>query len=519
MTFNDDISLSKSNENNSIERWTLISTIFASSMVFIDFSSLNVALPAIQKDLNISGKSLFWIINAYSLFLSSLLLLGGSLGDLYGRKKIFITGIIIFSISSLICGIAPGKELLITARAFQGVGGALMVPGSLAIISAIIPKQRRGKAFGTWSTFSAITTSAGPVLGGWLAGLGLWRVIFFINIPIAVFTVIALISKVPENKDESAKKLDITGAMLATLGLSGITYGFLEASEKGFGNGLIQVSLALGFISLIAFIIYEKKSSHPMMPLHLFKSKTFSGVNAMTLFVYAALSAALFFLPLNLIQVQGYSETIAGFALLPFAAILAGLSRFSGMFSDKFGARKPLIIGPILTGTGLFLLSLPGLTNGPAEYWTTYFPGIIVMGIGMGIVVAPLTTTVMASVPENNAGIASGINNSMSRTAGLLSIAVLGAIIIITFKNNLELRVDELNVPGAVKEELINSADKLAETEVPANLNKNESEKVGRIIKTSFIDSFDLVLYISAALNILGAFIALSTVKKGILSE
>jgi len=511
--------MKKDKANNQVERWTLISTILASGMVFIDFSALNVVLPAIQEDLNISGKTLFWIINAYSLFLSSLLLLGGSLGDIYGRVKIFVAGIIIFSVSSFLCGISPGKDLLIAGRAFQGIGGALMVPGSLAIISAIIPKQRRGKAFGTWSTFSALTTIIGPALGGWLAGLGLWRVIFFINIPLAIFTIIVLITKVPENKDESAKRLDVTGALLATLGLSGITYGFLEASDSGFGNSIIQLALIFGFISLIAFIFYEKKSSHPMMPLNLFNSKTFSGVNVMTLFVYAALSASLFFLPLNLIQVQGYPEEIAGLTLLPFAVILAGLSRFSGIFADKFGARKPLIAGPIFAGIGLLLLTFPGLTNGPKDYWVTYFPGIIILGIGMGIVVAPLTATVMAAVPEHNSGIASGVNNTMARTAGLLAIAILGSLIIITFKGKLETNVNKLDIPVIKKSELINNAGKLADTQPPENLNEEETNNVKEIIKTSFIQSFDFIIYISAALTLLGSLIAAATVKKGILSD
>jgi EmrB/QacA subfamily drug resistance transporter len=510
--------MNQMSNNSSIERWTLISTILASSMVFIDFSALNVALPAIQTDLNISGKSLLWIINAYSLFLSSLLLVGGSLGDLYGRKKIFIIGIIVFSVSSFLCGISAGKTLLITARAFQGVGGALMVPGSLAIISAVIPGERRGKAFGTWSTFSALTTIIGPALGGWLAGLGLWRVIFFINIPFAVVTIMALIIKVPENKDDSAKKLDISGAILATIGLSGITYGFLEASDRGFGNLFIQLSLAAGIVSLIAFIIVEKKSTHPIMPLNLFKLKTFSGVNAMTLFVYAALSAALFFLPLNMIQVQNYPEEIAGLALLPFAVLISGLSRFSGIFSDRFGARKPLIAGSFLVGIGMLLLTFPGLTEGPKDYWTTYFPGIIIVGIGMGVVVAPLTATVMACVPKNNTGIASGVNNTMARTAGLLAIAVLGAIVLITFKNTLSMNVNELNISDNKKTELINNAGNLAETQPPKDLTVDQNKQVNKIIKASFVQSFDLVIYISVVLTWLGSLIAVFTVKKGILS-
>ena len=504
----------KISSNSSVERWTLISTILASGMVFIDFSALNVALPAIQTDMNISGKSLLWIINAYSLFLSSLLLVGGSLGDLYGRKKIFIIGIIIFSVSSFLCGISPGKGLLITARAFQGVGGALMVPGSLAIISAVIPAERRGKAFGTWSMFSALTTIIGPALGGWLAGLGLWRVIFFINIPFAIFTIAALIIKVPENKDHSAKKLDITGAVLATLGLSGITYGFLEASDKGFGNPVIQLSLAVGLLALIVFIIVEKKSSHPMMPLNLFKLKRFSGVNAMTLFVYAALSASLFFLPLNMIQVQGYSEEIAGISLLPFAILISGLSRFSGIFSDKFGARLPLIAGSFLAGLGLLFFTFPGLTGGAKDYWTTYFPGILILGIGMGIVVAPLTATVMECVPKDKTGIASGVNNTMARTAGLLAIAVLGAIILITFKNTLETNVNDLNISENKKTELINNAGDLAETQPPKQITTEQTSQVEQVIKMSFIQSFDFIIYIAVALAWLGSIIAIFTVKK-----
>ncbi|MFZ0453438.1 MAG: MFS transporter [Ignavibacteriaceae bacterium] len=501
------------------EQWTLVSTILASSMVFIDFTALNVALPAIQNDFNISGKSLLWIINAYSIFLSSLLLVGGSIGDIFGRKKIFIIGIILFSASSLLCGISNGKLMLIISRAFQGIGGALMVPESLAIISAVIPSERRGKAFGTWSTFSALTTIIGPVLGGWLAGIGLWRIIFFINIPLAVFTVYVLLLKVPESRDESANHLDITGAFFATLGLGGITYGFLEASDSGFKNLRIEAALVIGFISLITFIIVEKRSRHPMMPLNLFKSKTFSGVNTLTLLIYAALNAALFFFPLNLIQIQGYPEEIAGLAILPFAILISGISRFSGKFSDKFGARKPLIIGPLLSGLGLLLLIFPGITKGPAEYWTTYFPGIFLLGLGMGIVVAPLTTAVMASVKAHHEGIASGINNTVARMAGLLAIAVLGTFMIISFKNNLEVKVDNLKIPAAKKIELLKNSNKLAETRPPDGLSEKESSLITLSIKKSFIASFNMIIIVSVILSWLSSLIAFFSIDKGILKN
>ena len=434
------------NQSSAVEKWTLIAAILASSMVFIDLSTLNVALPAIQKDLDINGKNLLWIINAYALFLSSLMLLGGSLGDIYGRKKIFVIGIIVFSLSSFLCGVSKGIEMLIIFRGVQGIGGALMVPGSLAIISSIIPSERRGKAYGTWSTFSALTTSAGPVLGGWLAGIGLWRVIFYINLPLALFTIIALLAKVPESKDESAKNLDTPGAFFATIGLAGLTYGFLEASDTSFTSLRVIISLSTGVVSLIIFMFIEVKSSHPLMPLNLFKSKTFSGVNLLTLLMYTALNVGLFFLPINLVQIQGYREVNAGLAILPFAILISAMSRFSGIFADKFGARKPLIAGPLIAGAGLFLLTFPGVTNGPAEYWETFFPGILLLGIGMGIVVAPLTAAVMSSVPSGHTGIASGINNTMARIAGLVAIAVLGSFIIISFRNNLKSLTSNLNL-------------------------------------------------------------------------
>ncbi len=507
------------NHNSAVEKWTLIAAILASSMVFIDFSTLNVALPAIQKDLNINGKNLLWIINSYVLFLSSLMLLGGSLGDIYGRKKIFVLGIIIFSISSFLCGISTGIGMLIISRAFQGVGGALMVPGSLAIISAVIPSERRGKAFGTWSTFSALTTSAGPVLGGWLAGIGLWRAIFYINIPLALFTVIALIVRVPESRNESALRLDIPGAVFATIGLAGVTYGFLEASGRSFTDLRVIVSISIGVISLIFFLFMELRSSHPMMPLSLFKSKSFSGVNLLTLLMYTALNVGLFFLPLNLVQVQGYREEMAGLAILPFAILISAISRFSGNFADKFGARKPLIAGPIIAGVGIFLLTLPGLTNGPSDYWGTFFPGIFILGLGMGIVVAPLTATVMSAVPSGNTGIASGINNTMARIAGLVAIAVLGSFIIISFRNNLESHTANINLSQHQRSELIKNSDDLAETKPPGGLTEKTIDEINNDIKHSFVNAFDLILYLSTALALLSSVAAFFTVEKGILKE
>ncbi len=325
--------------------------------------------------------------------------------------------------------------------------------------------------------------------------------------------------RVPESRDKSAKHLDLTGALLATIGLGGITYGFLEASDSGFKNLRIEAALLIGIFSLVAFIIVEKRSLQPMMPLNLFRSKTFSGVNTLTLFMYAALNAALFFFPLNLIQVQGYPEETAGLAILPFAILISGISRFSGKFSDKFGARKPLIIGPLFAGLGLYFLTFPGITNGPSEYWTTYFPGIVLLGIGMGIVVAPLTAAVMASVSEEHSGIASGINNTVARAAGLFSIAILGTFMIISFRNNLELKADELKIPEDKKIELIQNSNKLAETRPPKGLTKKESSLITLNVKKSFVASFNMIIIISVILSWLSSLIAFISVEKGILKN
>ncbi|MFN8450250.1 MAG: DHA2 family efflux MFS transporter permease subunit [Anaerolineae bacterium] len=371
----------------------LLATILASSMAFIDSSALDVAVPALQADLGLNGSQLLWVVNAYLLLLSALILVGGALGDRYGRKRIFMIGIVLFSGASMACGLAQDANFLILARAVQGVGGALMVPGSLAIISAYFPDERRGTAIGTWSTFSTLTTLGGPIIGGWLAGHGLWRLVFFINLPLAAIALYTLITRVPESRDEHAPdRLDFVGAALATLGLAGLTYGFLQAPDFGLSDPRVLGALVVGVIALAAFVFVESRSDHPMMPLRLFRSRTFSGTNLLTLFLYAALRVAPFFLILNLIQVQGYPPEIAGFTFVPFTILLTLMSRWAGGLIDRVGARLPLIVGPAIAALGFGLMTLPGLTAGPDAYWTTFFPAVVVLGVGMGITVAPLTT-------------------------------------------------------------------------------------------------------------------------------
>jgi EmrB/QacA subfamily drug resistance transporter len=490
----------------------LVATIMVSAMAFIDSTALNVALPALQQDLGVNGSQLLWIVNSYSLFLSALMLVGGSLGDALGRKKVFIIGILIFSASSLLCGMATSSNFLIFGRSLQGIGAALMVPGSLSIISALFPAERRGWAIGTWSMFSALTTIGGPALGGWLAGMGWWRAIFFINIPFAGIALYFLIKSVPESKNENAKKVDLTGGLLATLALAGLTYGFIEAPAQGFGAPLIWGSLGIGSISLLSFVIYQARCPNPMMPLHLFKSKVFSSTNLLTLFLYGALGGFLFFFPLNLIQVQGYPPEIAGLTMLPFGLLIALLSRWSGAWADRIGIRIPLIIGPFITGVGFLLFARPGITAGPSEFWTSFFPAILVAGAGMGITVAPLTTAVMNAVSSQYTGVASGVNNAISRTAGVLAIAILGAYALLSFENNFWAEVEPLKLSIEERQELKLEVPKLAEAKAPAS-NLTQVKTVESAVTSSFVNTFQRLATVAAILAFLSSAVSLISIE------
>ncbi len=492
----------------------MVSSVLASAMAFIDFTALNVAFPSIQKDLELAGADLLWIANGYALFLSSLILVGGSLGDQLGRKWIFMFGIILFTLSSIACGFSQSAGFLIIARCFQGIGGAMMVPGSLSIISSSFPQESRGKAIGTWSMFSAMTTIFGPALGGWLASMDLWRMIFFINIPLALVSLFLLVRYVPESKQEKNQGLDFEGALLITLALASLTYGFIEAPEKGFNNPLIYGTISLGTLLLIAFLLVQSRSKKAMMPLDLFKNRIFLGANLLTLLLYGALGGFLFFFPLNLIQVQSYPPEIAGFTMLPFGLLIAFLSRVSGAWADKVGTKIPLLLGSTLVGIGFFLFSMPGLTAGPADYWTSFFPAILIAGTGMGLTVAPLTTSVMNSVDPQKTGTASGVNNSISRTAGVLAVAVIGSFFLSNFSGELFTQLTNSEIRPEIIQITMNDSPKLAEL-IPS-IESFESEKkiISEAVKFSFIDSFKMAARIASALAFCSALIALFSFKK-----
>src|SRR5205809_2635425 len=487
-------------------RWILAATILASSMAFIDSTVVNVALPALQTNLNAPATDVQWVIESYALFLSALLLVGGSLGDHYGRRRIFLLGVAIFAVASAACGLVVNIHQLIVARAFQGFGAALLVPGSLAIISNSFSEQEEGRVIGIWAGFSAITSGVGPVLGGWLIERVSWRAVFFINLPLALVVILISLRHVAENTDRESSRVDWFGAILAALGLGALVYGLIESAQVGFNDRSVIMSLTAGIVVLILFLFVESRLSQPMLPLTLFRSRTFAGTNVLTFLLYAALGGTLFFLPLNLIQVQHYSPTAAGAVLLPFILIMSFLSRWSGGLVARYGPKLPLAVGPIITAVGYLLFLLPGIGG---NYWTNFFPPAVVLGLGMAITVAPLTTTVMSSIGQNRAGIASGANNAVARTASLVAIAVLGAVMLRVFGTSLGHRLSTTNLPASVAQPLQTQSIKLAAIDIPENLNPETHQLIRRAIDESFVFGFRWVMVIGAALAAASAVTAL----------
>jgi EmrB/QacA subfamily drug resistance transporter len=413
-------------------RWVLAVAVLGSGMAFLDGTVVNVALPDIGRDLGASTSSLQWILNGYLLTLASLILLGGSLGDRYGRRLIFVVGAGLFTGASLLCALAPSAELLIGARLLQGIGGALLTPGSLAMIEASFRPTDRARAIGAWSGLGGVATALGPLLGGYLVQAVSWRAIFLINLPLGIFVMVMATRHVPETRDTTAHgRLDYTGAVLAGLGLAGTTYALIEAPGKG-ASPLILVAAVGGVLALIAFLLAERRSANPMMPLHMFASKQFSAANGVTFVVYAALSGV-FFLLVAFLQISlGYSPVEAGAASLPVTVLMLLLSARSGALAQRIGARIPLTVGPLVIAAALLLMT--GIHPGDS-YLSGVLPAVIVFGLGLTLVVAPVTATVLAAADAEHAGIASGINNAVSRVAGLLAVAVLPVIGGLTGKN------------------------------------------------------------------------------------
>lgn len=470
-------------------------------MAYIDSTVVNVALPVLQQDFGVGIDQVQWVVEAYTLLVASLVLVGGTLGDRYGRRRVYALGIAIYAAASVWCGLAPDIGQLVAARALQGLGGALLVPGSLAIITSFFSEKERGRAIGTWSGLSAVSTAIGPLLGGWLVDNVSWRGVFFINVPLAAAILLILFRHVPESVDDEApERLDWAGALLAAAGLGALIFGLIEANTRTFAHPLVLGTLAGGGALLAAFILVEHRTHAPMMPPALFRSRTFAGANLLTLLLYAALSGMLFFLSFNLIQVQRYSATASGAALLPFIILLSTLSRWSGNLANRIGPRVLLTGGPLVAAAGFALFFFTGGGAAGSDYWTGFFPAISLVGLGMALTVAPLTYTVMSSVSERHAGTASGINNAVSWMAGLLSIAVLGIVAVTVFSKGLEERLARVDVPPEFRRSILAQRGKLAAIDLPDEIAGPRRAELRRAIDDSFIGSFNVAMLICAGL-------------------
>ena len=491
--------------------WVLAATILATGMAFIDGTVVNIALPALQSSLGATVSDAQWVVESFALFLAALLLVGGAAGDRFGRRRVFALGVILFTAASAWCGLATDITQLIIARAIQGVGGALLVPGSLAIISASFSEHDRGKAIGTWSGYSAITAALGPVLGGFLIDHLSWRYAFLLNIPIGVAVVALTYWHVPESRNESATgTLDWKGGALATIALGGIVYALIESANRGWTDRTVMAALVLGTAALAAFVVVERRHPAPMLPFELFKSRNFAGANAVSLLLYAALGGSLFFVPLNLIQVQGYSAAASGAALLPFILCMFLLSRWAGGLVARYGPKRPLVIGPTIAGLGFALFAVPGIGG---SYWLTVLPAVLVLGFGMTVSVAPLTTTVMNAVGTSEAGVASGINNAVSRVAALLAVAVFGIVMTQVFAPALDRSLVAAHVPSATIQAVEAQRNKLAAIEVPSAVDAQTKRAVKLAIGESFVLGYRWVMLLGALMAFASAGVAFAMIE------
>jgi EmrB/QacA subfamily drug resistance transporter len=489
----------------SISRGTLVlaAAILGSGMALLDGTAVNVILPIVQRDLHAGAQFVQWVVEGYALFASALILVGGALGDVYGRRRMFVVGALLFAAASIGCAMAQTIEELVIARCVQGIGAALLVPESLALISAQFDPQSRGKAIGTWAAFSAISGAVGPVLGGVIAQNFSWRWVFLLNVPAGAL-IIFLSRWIRESRDESAgPHIDFTGAALATAGLGGLVYALigLQGSNNGLWVGIGAASLGV----LAFFVIYESRARSPMMPLRFFRSRDFSAANAYTFLLYAGLGGSLFFVPFDLINVQHYTPVQAGAAMLPLTAIIFLFSRFSGALQTRFGPRAMLSSGAFVAAAGFALFAIAGEGK---SYWASFFPASAVLGIGAAIFVAPLTATVMNSLETAHAGVASGVNNAIARAGGLIAVAGLGLILSAVFYHAYDAQIGRAGLSAQTRLALTRDRARLLTGYVPGNIASADRPVVRAIVDNSFVGGFAWAMATSAGLAFAAAAIA-----------
>jgi EmrB/QacA subfamily drug resistance transporter len=487
----------------------LTSTILASGMAFLDSTVVNIAIPTIQTKLNATITGIQWIVNGYNLMLCALILISGALGDRFGRKRVFTLGIGVFITSSFLCGIAQSITQLEIFRAIQGIGGAMMVPGSLSIINIAFEENVRGRAIGLWSGFAGGVAALGPLVGGGLVQYLGWPSIFYINIPLGLLALYIAIKYIPETRNHESTKIDFLGTVLIFLSLLGISYGLISVSDLGWTNPVIITSLFVGVLSFILFIIAETKVKEPLVPFHIFSSSLVTGANLATFFLYFALSGVIFFLVLNFQQIQHYSPVFAGFGMLPTVLLITFLSGTGGTIADKIGPRIPMIVGPFIVAIGMASLILPSEN---ANYFTQFLPGLVLFGLGMSLVIAPLTKSAL-SVKEKYSGAASGVNNAVARVAGLLAIALLGVIVVSVFDARLSTKMASSHLPASIKQQIMTQENKLGGIQLPVHFTISERNESQKMIEDSFISGFRWVMTINASLAFLSSVTAFITIK------
>jgi EmrB/QacA subfamily drug resistance transporter len=488
------------------QRLTLIATILGSTVVFLDGTVVNVALPAISDGLEVGLAGQQWVVEAYTLALVALLLVGGSLGDQFGRRRIFVIGLVAFGACSVLCAVAPSSGFLIGARALQGIAGALLVPGSLAIVAATFDGEARGRAVGTWTAWTGIATVIGPAGGGALIGLLSWRAIFWVNIPLIAATVALALHSVRESRDEDAYMgIDYPGIVLSAIGLGGPTFALIEQPAHGWGDPMVWVPLVAGIVCFALFVLREALARHPMLPLGLFRIRNFSIANLTTFSAYAGLIGGLFFVGLFLQQVAGYSALEAGLATMPISVLMFFLSPRFGRVASGTGPRLPMCAGPIVGGVGLLLLLRVG---SDPSYSTDVLPALLVFGVGLSATVAPLTATVLDSVDPHHVGIASGVNNGVSRVAGLLAIAILGAVISAHFGAALDDHLGPAPLSAKAATAVSEAKEKPLAVPETESLAASEAVRVEAAAADASTSSFHLGIGIAGLLMILGGIVA-----------